>query len=215
MKKPEEKNQNSNNSQDSRERKDEFEQSLVEIRRVTRVTGGGKDMNFRACVVLGDRLGKVGMGIAKGSDVSIAVNKAVNQAKKKMIQVPISDGTVPHEVTSKFKAAKVLLRPARKGRGVIAGGAVRVVLEMAGYSDIISKTQGSNNKMNNVLATLGALSSLKPARKSKVKEAEKNAAALLATTQEVLAEEKIVATPVKKTAKASTKTIDKKTKTVK
>ena len=214
MKKPEEKNKNSN---DSYEHKDEFEQSLVEIRRVTRVTGGGKDMNFRACVVLGDRLGKVGMGISKGSDVSIAVNKAVNQAKKKMIQVPISDGTIPHEITNKFKAAKVLLRPARKGRGVIAGGAVRLVLEMAGYSDIISKTQGSNNKMNNVLATLGALSNLKPARKSKIKEAEKNAEALLATTQEVLAEEKDMTVPVKKVAKApvKTKATDKKIKATK
>jgi len=202
MKKPEDKKQNSDRGRDNRDRKEEYEQSLVEIRRVTRVTGGGKDMNFRACVVLGDRLGKVGMGIAKGSDVSIAVNKAVNQAKKKMIQVPISDGTIPHEITFKFKAAKVLLRPARKGRGVIAGGAVRMVLEMAGYADIISKMQGSHNKMNNVLATLGALAELKPARKAKKKvDAIKNAEVLADLTKEVLAEEKIETEPIKETTK--------------
>ncbi len=190
--KPAEKNRNSGGGYPRREEaRDEFDQNLVEIRRVTRVTGGGKDLNFRACVVVGDKKGKVGMGVAKGSDVSIAVNKAVNQAKKKIMTVPISEGTVPHEIRYKFKAAKVLLRPARKGRGIIAGGAVRVVLEMAGYEDVISKIQGSASKMNNVAATLGALAGMKERKPRKAKAGEKEIdAAIEAVAVEAKEEEK-------------------------
>lgn len=141
--------------------KDEFEQKLVDLARVTRVTKGGKQLNFRACVVVGDQKNSVGYGIAKGSDVSIAINKAVSQAKKRMIQVKIKDGSVPYEVKEKFKAALVLIRPGKKGRGVIAGGVVRAVLELAGYKDAVAKILGTKNKVNNVKATYNALKKFK------------------------------------------------------
>jgi small subunit ribosomal protein S5 len=161
-------NQNNDNKKDGRQKfghrqdkpQDEFEQKLVEVRRVTRVTGGGKQLSFRACVVVGDKNGRVGVAAAKGKDVPGAINKAVNRAKKELIQVSIIDGTIAHEVTYKFKAAKVMLKPAKQGRGVIAGGAVRMVLELAGIANIVSKIQGSKNKLNNIKATVLALDSL-------------------------------------------------------
>jgi len=152
----------------------EFEQRVIDLARVTRVMAGGKRMRFRACVVVGDRQGRAGWAIAKGADVTIAVNKAVTKAKKRIIKLSIINGTIPHQTLAKFKAAKVFLRPAKKGSGVIAGGAVRAVLELAGYQDINSKILGSDNKINNVQATFKALSQLKD---SKIifggKEAEK------------------------------------------
>jgi len=135
----------------------EFDQRLVDLARVTRVTRGGKRLNFRACIVIGDNKGKVGYGVAKGSDVTIAINKAVKQAKKRLIIPPKNDGTVPHQIKQKFKAALVSIRPAKKGRGIIAGGAVRTVLELAGYKDVVAKMIGSRNKINNVKAVYAAL----------------------------------------------------------
>ena len=137
--------------------RDEIEQKLVEIKRVTRVTAGGKKLSFRACMVVGDKNGRVGIGTAKGKDVAIAIGKAVNKAKKNMISVPIVNETIPHEIEEKFKAAKILLKPARRGRGVIAGGPIRLVLELAGVQNIVSKMLGSHNKMNNIKATINAL----------------------------------------------------------
>ena len=117
--------------QRSIDKKEELEQRVVEIRRVTRVTAGGKQLSFRACVVIGDKKGKVGMGVAKGADVAIAIEKAVRKAKKNLVEVPLIKGTIPHQITEKFKASKVLLKPAPKGKGIIAGGPVRVVLELS------------------------------------------------------------------------------------
>lgn len=142
-----------------------LEQRLVEIKRVTRVTSGGKQLSFRACMVVGDRKGKVGMGVAKGADVAIAIQKAINQAKKQMIQVPTINGTIAHEIEKKFKAARVLLKPARRGRGIIAGGSVRVVLELAGVDNVTSKILGSNNKINNIKAVMLALQDFKKVKK--------------------------------------------------
>ncbi|MFH1890407.1 MAG: 30S ribosomal protein S5 [Candidatus Kuenenbacteria bacterium] len=139
----------------------EFEQRLVHLARVTRVTRGGKRLSFRACIVIGDKKGRVGYGISKGSDVTIAINKAVSQAKKILLPIKIQDGTISHEIKEKFGAAVVMLRPAKKGRGIIAGGAVRSVLELAGYEDVVAKMIGSNNKINNVKATYNALKKLK------------------------------------------------------
>jgi small subunit ribosomal protein S5 len=141
--------------------KKEFEQKTVEIKRVTRVTGGGKRMRFRALVVIGDKKGRVGIGIQKGMDVSEAVNKAVNSAKKSMITVKIINDTIPHEIKFKFKSSVVFLKPARPGTGVIAGGAIRQVLDLVGVKNVLSKMLGSNNKVNNVRATYLALAKLK------------------------------------------------------
>lgn len=150
---------------------DEFEQRIVDIARVTRVMAGGKRMRFRACVAIGNKKGKVAVGLAKGADVTIAVNKAVNKAKKEIIEVPIVNDTIPHEIYWKKGAAKVLLKPASQGRGVIAGGAVRVILELAGVHNITSKILGTNNKVNIVKCTIDALNNLK---KVEVKNNKKN-----------------------------------------
>jgi|SRR3989344_5389587 len=147
-----------------RESQDRFEQRVVEISRVTRVVAGGKRMRFRALVVVGDRKGSVGMAVKKGSDVSEAVNKATTAAKRSMIKVPITRGSIPHRVISKYKASKILLKPAPEGSGVIAGGPIRAVVEAAGISNIASKMLGSPNKINNVTATLQALQQLKQPR---------------------------------------------------
>lgn len=142
-------------------RKDrEFDQILVEVARVARVMKGGRRFGFRATVVIGDRKSKVAMGIAKGSDVTIAVNKAVRQAKRNFVQVPIVNGTIPHEITIKAGGAKVFLKPARPGTGIIAGGGVRAVAELSGIKDLLSKTLGSSSKINNVRATLEAFKAL-------------------------------------------------------
>lgn len=141
--------------------KDEFDQKLIDLARVTRVMAGGKRMKFRACIAIGDGKGRFGVGIAKGSDVTIAIAKAVDQAKKDLIKVPLTkDGSIPHEVRQKFGAAKILLRPARAGHGVIAGGAVRIALELAGIKNITSKIFGTSNKVNNAKCTAEALRSL-------------------------------------------------------
>jgi small subunit ribosomal protein S5 len=141
--------------------KREFEQKVVEITRVTRVVAGGKRMRFRALVVIGDKKGKVGMGLRKGVDVAEAVNKAVNAAKKNMVTVPLTEGTIPHQAKIKYKASQIILIPARPGTGIIAGGALRSVLDLAGVHNILSKMIGSSNKVNNVKAVFEAFKSMK------------------------------------------------------
>ncbi len=141
--------------------KKDFEQKTVEIKRVTRVVAGGKRMRFRALVVIGDKKGRVGVGLRKGVDVSEAVNKAVNAAKKTMVSVKLSGDTIPHEIKFKYKSSVVFLKPARPGTGVIAGGAIRQVLDLAGVKNILSKMLGSSNKVNNVMATYTALTKMK------------------------------------------------------
>lgn len=150
--------------------KDEYEQKIVDIARVTRVMAGGKRMRFRACVAIGNKSGKVAVGIAKGADVTLAVAKAVNDAKKKIVDIPIVNTTIPHEIYHKTGAAKVLLKPARKGNGVIAGGAVRMILELSGIQNITSKNLGTNNKINVAKCTVEALRSLKKIEKKKNNE---------------------------------------------
>jgi small subunit ribosomal protein S5 len=139
----------------------EFDQKVVEVSRVTRVTGGGKRMRFRALVVIGDRKGRVGMGLRKGNDVAESVNKAVNQAKKNLVTLPLVNETIPHEVKIKYKSSKIILVPARPGTGVIAGGAVRSVMDLAGIKNIISKMIGSSNKVNNVKAVFAAFQQMR------------------------------------------------------
>lgn len=151
----------------------EFEQRVIEISRVTRVVKGGKRMRFRACVVIGDGKGRVGMAVAKGPDVATAVNKATTQAKKTLFAVPMTEGTIPHEMRLRFRAARVLLKPAPKGTGVIAGGALRPVFEVIGMTDVVAKMLGSKNKVNNVKTLLLALKNLKPPKQRGRKEKEK------------------------------------------
>jgi small subunit ribosomal protein S5 len=149
-------------SRDGGEReKREFDQKVVEVKRVTRVVAGGKRMRFRALVVIGDHKGKVGMGLKKGMDVAESVNKAVAQAKKNMVTLPLVNETIPHQVKIKYKSSQLLMIPAKPGTGVIAGGAVRSVMDLAGVKNIISKMIGSSNKVNNVKAVFKAFESMK------------------------------------------------------
>ncbi len=139
----------------------EFEQKILELARVTRVTKGGKRMRFRAAILIGDRKGRVGFGVAKGGDVAMAVDKAMRQAKKSLFTVPMSNGTIPHEVQAKFAAACVMLKPAPQGTGLKSGGPTRMVLDLAGVPNAVSKVLGSKNKINNAKATFAALQALK------------------------------------------------------
>ena len=130
---------------------------LVAVNRVTKVTKGGRTFGFAAIVVVGDKKGVVGYGLGKSKDVSSAMAKAVDSAKKNLVRVPLSKTTLPHEQKGVFSGAKVFLKPASNGTGVIAGGAVRYVLEAVGVRDVLSKSQGSSNPHNVVKATLDAL----------------------------------------------------------
>lgn len=145
--------------------KREFDQKVVEIKRVTRVVAGGKRMRFRALVVIGDRKGRVGIGLKKGVDVTEAVNKAVNAAKKSMVNVNIINDTIAHEIKFKYKSATIFLKPAKPGTGIIAGGSIRQVLDLAGVKNVLSKMIGSSNKVNNVMATYLALTKLRTKEK--------------------------------------------------
>ncbi len=139
-----------------------FDQYILDLSRVTRVTEGGKHLSFRVCVILGDRKGRVAYGVAKGKDVQLGVEKAVHQAKKNFISVPIVNETIPHWVESKFKSARVMLKPAPRGSGIIAGGAVRAVLELAGIPNVSSKILSrTKDKILIVKATFDALNQFK------------------------------------------------------
>jgi len=138
----------------------EFEETVVQINRISKKTKGGNQIRFSALVVVGDRKGKVGVGIAKATDVRNAIRKSVEAAKRKMIVVPLAGTTIPYSVNEKFSAAKILLKPAPPGSGIIAGGPMRVVLEAAGIRDAVGKILGTKNKISNVYATLKALETI-------------------------------------------------------
>ena len=143
----------------------QFDERTLHVDRVARVVKGGRRFRFRALVVVGDRKNKVGIGIAKGADVTAAVTKATDVAKKHMITVPLYKGTLPHETDGKVAGAKILIKPASAGTGLIAGGVVRTILEVAGISNALSKSLGSTNKANTAYATLAALEKIVPAGK--------------------------------------------------
>lgn len=142
----------------------QFDERVVHIDRVARVVKGGRRFRFRALVVVGDRKNRVGVGTAKGADVTAAVTKATEVAKKHFITVPVYKGTIPHEAEAKVSGARILIKPAAPGTGLIAGGTVRVVLEVAGISNALSKSLGSTNKTNAAYATIAALQSIAPAK---------------------------------------------------
>lgn len=158
-----------NNQGDRREEREkkEFDNKVLDVARVTRVVAGGKRMRFRACVIAGNRNGKVGMGVRKGLDVADAVGKATRTAEKTMIAVDLVNGTIPHEIYQKSGAAKLLLKPASRGTGIVAGGSLRIVLELAGVQNVAAKILGSNNKINNAQAAIKALSRLRSKEKTR------------------------------------------------
>lgn len=142
--------------------KSEFKEKILDLRRVTRVVAGGKRFRFRATVVVGNEKGQIGIGIAKGLDVSQAVTKAKNRATKNLFTVNLKNNTIPYDVEAKFSAAKILIRPAKLGHGLKAGGSVRAVLSLAGVKDASAKCLGgTKNKLTNALATLEALKKIR------------------------------------------------------
>lgn len=143
----------------------QFEERVVAINRVTKVVKGGRRFRFAALVVIGNKQGQVGFGTGKAAEVPDAIKKAVEQAKTNMIEVPIVGSTIPHEITGHFGAGKVFLKPASEGTGIIAGGAVRAVFELAGVNDILSKSLGSSTPINMVRATFAGLEQLRTAEK--------------------------------------------------
>jgi small subunit ribosomal protein S5 len=142
--------------------KDEFESKLLDLSRISHTRAGGRKIRFRAVVIIGDKKDKVGLGVSKGRDVALAVEKATRMAKKRLIMIPTVNDTIPHEVQGKFGAAEILLKPQKRGRGLVAGGIVRVICNLGGIKNISSKIIGkTGNKLNNVRAVIKALKNLK------------------------------------------------------
>lgn len=140
----------------------QYEENVVSIDRVSRVVKGGRRFRFRALLVIGDGKGKVGVGVAKGSDVQSAITKATDDAKKNLVTIALYRGTIPHDVQAKVAGADIFLKPASTGTGIIAGGVVRTVVEAAGVKDLLSKSLGSSNKINSAYATVKALQQAEP-----------------------------------------------------
>lgn len=143
---------------------------MLDLRRVTRVVKGGRRFRFRATLIIGNRKGRVGVGVAKGADVSDAIQKAYQDAKKNMVTIVLDGATISHDVRVKSGSARVLLKPGFKGQGIIAGGAVRTVVDLLGVRDIVAKSLGASNALNVARATVKALSSLKPPKQAPVNE---------------------------------------------
>lgn len=139
----------------------DFDHKVLDVARVTRVMKGGKRFSFKVIVVVGDRKGKVGVGTGKGADTTLGVEKAIRDAQKKVVAVPMKGNTISHEIRFKYSSARILLKPAKQGKGIVAGGAIRAVCDLVGIKDISAKMLGSSNKLNNARATVMALTKLK------------------------------------------------------
>jgi small subunit ribosomal protein S5 len=142
-----------------------FEERIIEIRRTTKVTKGGKNLSFRVLAVVGNREGKVGVGVGKAREVPDAIRKALVSARRNMIEVPVVKGTIPHEVVGKQDAAKILMKPAAPGTGIIANGTVRAILELAGVQNVLTKAMGSTNPVVMAQATINGIKNLYPIEK--------------------------------------------------
>ena len=142
----------------------EFVEKLVKLNRTAKVVKGGRRFSFSALTVIGDRKGKVGFGFGKANDVSEAIRKSIDKAKRNMVRLPIKNGTIPHEVTGLFKSSHVLLKPARSGTGIIAGGPVRAIMEAGGVTDVLSKSIGSSSQYNVVKATFDCINKMMDAK---------------------------------------------------
>lgn len=152
---------NNNNARQNFQREPkEFEENVVEIKRISKKTKGGNSIRFSALVVVGDKKGRVGVGLSKAADVRSAIGKAIEFAKRRLVTVPMVGDTLPFSITQKFSAAEIILKPAPPGSGIIAGGPMRVVLEAAGVRNAVGKILGTSNKANNVYATQAALDSI-------------------------------------------------------
>lgn len=145
-----------------REEEKEFKEELLAIDRVTRVTAGGRQIRFRASIVIGDGKGRVGLGTGKAGEVQVAIEKAIRDAKKNLITFPIINGTIPHDVSASYKASSLFIHPAHPGTGIIAGGSVRKIFAVSGVKDVIAKQHGAPNKITNARVTMSALAALKP-----------------------------------------------------
>lgn len=196
-------NNNRKKGRGQRKEKPEFEQKLLDLARVTRVVKGGRRFRFRATVVAGNRKGKVGVGVAKGSDVSQAIQKAFADARKNMITVNLAGNTISHQILKKQGAARVFLNPAPEGRGIIAGGAVRTVVDLLGVKDIVSKSMGTANKLNVARATVAALADLAEPRESDKIKASKQEEKV--ATPKKVAPKKVAAAPKAPAKKAAAK----------
>jgi small subunit ribosomal protein S5 len=147
-----------------RDRDNEFLEKLVRLNRTAKVVKGGRRFSFAALTVVGDRKGSVGFGFGKANDVSEAIRKSIDRAKRNMRKLPALHGTIPHEIAGKYKSSTVILKPACSGTGIIAGGPVRAIMEAAGVTDILSKSLGARNQINVVKATFDAISGMQDAR---------------------------------------------------
>lgn len=205
----------------------EFDERVIEIKRVSRVVKGGRRIRFRVLIVIGDKKGKIGYGIAKGNEITVAIQKAVTKAKKDMITVPVINGTIPYELNTELGSSKIFMKPASQGTSVVAGGVIRVIAELAGIHDLLSKVIGSPNKVNNVKVTFKALSSFDPEIVEKAKKRAEAKEKLIAAkeikvekkdikdikTDEVITNSKLPQTSADKTKKI--KTTKKPVKTAK
>jgi small subunit ribosomal protein S5 len=196
---------------DKRRQKSEFDQQLLDLARVTRVVKGGRRFRFRATMVIGNRKGKVGVGVSKGTDVSQAIQKAVADAKKNMITVDLDGSTISHDIEHKIGSARVLLKPTKEGRGIIAGGAMRSVIELVGIRDIVTKSQGCSNKLNVARATVGALQALEKPRTVAVATEKKGEDK---KKEEAVKKSAAKRSPKKKIVKKTVKRVSEKEKSV-
>lgn len=148
----------------------DYDHKVLDVARVTRVVKGGKRFSFKVIAVVGDRKGSVGVGVGKGADTTLGVEKAIRDAQKNLVKISLTGTTILHEIRLKYGSARVLLKPAKRGKGIVAGGAIRTVCDLVGIKDISAKMLGSSNKLNNARATITALSKLKTISASSPKE---------------------------------------------
>jgi small subunit ribosomal protein S5 len=192
---------NARKAEDHVKEQKEFEEEVLQIDRVTRVVKGGRRLRFRATVAIGNKKGRVGVGIGKSSEVVGGIQKAVSRAKATLINVPITDGdTIPHAVRVKYKAAEMIVMPASPGTGVIAGGSLRKVLHLAGVKNVLSKSTGSRNTLVTAQAAIKALKALRPVRESQKKHEKAKVEAETAAEEKIAEEE-----PQKKAVKKDSK----------